>query len=89
MVGGVVAGSSKGGVAGEGAAPQSSSIRAPLGRNQALTCCRVSSQGLSEECQYLFQPQLIVQRLVGVSVLYPGYFIEQMIPARNRSVLYK
>lgn len=46
-------------------------------------------QGLSEECQYLFQPQLIVQRLVGIWVLYPGYFIDQMIPARNRSVLYK
>lgn len=55
----------------------------------ALTGCRVLSQGLSEECQYLFQPQLIVQRLVGVSVLYPGYFIDQMIPARNRSALYK
>lgn len=54
-----------------------------------LTCCRLSSQGLSEECQYLFQPQLIVQRLVGISVLYPGYFMDQMIPARNRSVLYK
>lgn len=54
-----------------------------------LTSCRVLSQGLSEECQYLFQPQLIVQRLVGISVLYPGYFIDQMIPARNRSVLYK
>lgn len=49
----------------------------------------VFSQGLSEECQYLFQPQLIVQRLVGIWVLYPGYFIDQMIPARNRSVLYK
>lgn len=47
------------------------------------------SQGLSEECQYLFQPQLIVQRLVGIWVLYPGFFIDQMIPARNRSVLYK
>lgn len=74
---------------GGGVVAQSSSIRALLGRNQALTSCRVLSQGLSEECQYLFQPQLIVQRLVGVSVLYPGYFIEQMIPARNRSVLYK
>ncbi|TNM89488.1 transmembrane protein 8B [Takifugu rubripes] len=50
---------------------------------------KISVKGLSEECQYLFQPQLIVQRLVGVSVLYPGYFIDQMIPARNRSALYK
>lgn len=55
----------------------------------ALNGCRVLSQGLSEECQYLFQPQLIVQRLVGISVLYPGYFIDQMIPGRNRSALYK
>lgn len=54
-----------------------------------LTRCPLSSQGLSEECQYLFQPQLIVQRLVGISVLYPGYFLDQMIPARNRSALYK
>lgn len=46
-------------------------------------------QGLSEECQYLFQPQLIVQRLVGISVLYPGYYIDQMIPIHNRSALYK
>lgn len=46
-------------------------------------------QGLHEECQYLFQPQLIVQRLIGISVLYPGYFIDQMIPGHNRSVLYK
>lgn len=46
-------------------------------------------QGLSEECQYLFQPQLIVQRLIGISVLYPGYFIDQMIPNNNRSAIYK
>ncbi|KAI7812895.1 putative transmembrane protein 8B [Triplophysa rosa] len=48
-----------------------------------------NAQGLHEECQYLFQPQLIVQRLIGISVLYPGYFIDQMIPLHNRSVLYK
>ncbi|XP_049618225.1 transmembrane protein 8B [Syngnathus scovelli] len=50
---------------------------------------KISVKGLSEECQYLFQPQLIIQRLVGIAVLYPGYFIDQMIPARNRSALYK
>uniref|UniRef100_A0A673XG44 Transmembrane protein 8B n=1 Tax=Salmo trutta TaxID=8032 RepID=A0A673XG44_SALTR len=50
---------------------------------------KISVKGLYEECQYLFQPQLIVQRLIGISVLYPGYFIEQMVPAHNRSVLYK
>ncbi|XP_064152658.1 transmembrane protein 8B [Anguilla rostrata] len=50
---------------------------------------KISVKGLSEECQYLFQPQLIVQRLIGISVLYPGYYIDQMIPEHNRSVLYK
>ncbi|XP_026994404.1 transmembrane protein 8B [Tachysurus fulvidraco] len=50
---------------------------------------KISVKGLHEECQYLFQPQLIVQRLIGISVLYPGYFIDQMIPGHNRSVLYK
>ncbi|KAJ8286907.1 hypothetical protein GJAV_G00044770 [Gymnothorax javanicus] len=49
---------------------------------------KISVKGLHEECQYLFQPQLIVQRLIGISVLYPGYFIDQMIPVHNRSVLY-
>ncbi|XP_016416682.1 uncharacterized protein LOC107746867, partial [Sinocyclocheilus rhinocerous] len=50
---------------------------------------KISVKGLHDECQYLFQPQLIVQRLIGISVLYPGYFIDQMIPLHNRSVLYK
>ncbi|XP_052413799.1 transmembrane protein 8B-like [Carassius gibelio] len=50
---------------------------------------KISVKGLHEECQYLFQPQLIVQRLIGISVLYPGYFIDQMIPLHNKSVLYK
>ncbi|KAK5599256.1 hypothetical protein CRENBAI_023963 [Crenichthys baileyi] len=50
---------------------------------------KISVKGLSEECQYLFQPQLIVQKLIGISVLYPGYFIDQMIPVHNRSALYK
>ncbi|XP_023674072.2 transmembrane protein 8B isoform X1 [Paramormyrops kingsleyae] len=50
---------------------------------------KISVKGLSEECQYLFQPQLIVQKLIGISVLYPGYFIDQVVPVRNRSVLYK
>ncbi|KAM3867654.1 post-GPI attachment to proteins factor 6-like [Diretmus argenteus] len=50
---------------------------------------KISVKGLYEECQYLFQPQLIVQRLIGISVLYPGYFINQMIPVHNRSTLYK
>uniref|UniRef100_A0A3B5LT26 Si:dkey-84j12.1 n=1 Tax=Xiphophorus couchianus TaxID=32473 RepID=A0A3B5LT26_9TELE len=49
---------------------------------------KISVKGLSEECQYLFQPQLIVQKLIGISVLYPGYFIDQMIPIHNRSALY-
>ncbi|MGH0162122.1 UNVERIFIED_CONTAM: hypothetical protein FKN15_042434 [Acipenser sinensis] len=46
-------------------------------------------KGLYEECQYLFQPQLIVQRLIGIPVLYPGYLIDQMIPVHNKSALYK
>ncbi|MBN3303610.1 TMM8B protein, partial [Amia calva] len=50
---------------------------------------KISVKGLYEECQYLFQPQLIVQRLIGIPVLYPGYLIEQMIPVHNRSALYK
>uniref|UniRef100_UPI00398EBBA5 transmembrane protein 8B n=1 Tax=Pristiophorus japonicus TaxID=55135 RepID=UPI00398EBBA5 len=50
---------------------------------------KISVKGLYEECQYLFQPQLIVQRLIGIPVLYPGYLIDQMIPAHNRSALYK
>ncbi|KAG7270406.1 hypothetical protein CRUP_009127, partial [Coryphaenoides rupestris] len=49
---------------------------------------KISVKGLYEECQYLFQPQLIVQRLIGIAVLYPGYFIDQMIPIHNRSALY-
>ncbi|XP_038661844.1 transmembrane protein 8B [Scyliorhinus canicula] len=50
---------------------------------------KISVKGLYEECQYLFQPQLIVQRLIGIPVVYPGYVIDQMIPGHNRSVLYK
>ncbi|KAJ3603728.1 hypothetical protein NHX12_028469 [Muraenolepis orangiensis] len=50
---------------------------------------KISVKGLYEECQYLFQPQLIVQRLIGIATLYPGYFIDQMIPIHNRSALYK
>ncbi|XP_069043127.1 transmembrane protein 8B isoform X2 [Lepisosteus oculatus] len=50
---------------------------------------KISVKGLYEECQYLFQPQLIVQRLIGIPVLYPGYLIKQIIPVHNRSVLYK
>lgn len=46
-------------------------------------------QGLYEECQYLFQPQLIVQRLVNIAVLYPGYVTEQSMAPHNRSCLYK
>ncbi|KAI6058053.1 Transmembrane protein 8B isoform X1 [Aix galericulata] len=45
--------------------------------------------GLYEECQYLFQPQLIVQRLVNIAVLYPGYASEQSMAPHNRSCLYK
>lgn len=47
------------------------------------------AQGLYEECQYLFQPQLIVQRLVNIAVLYPGYITEQSMAPHNRSCLYK
>ncbi|XP_059829998.1 uncharacterized protein LOC132396473 [Hypanus sabinus] len=50
---------------------------------------KISVKGLYEECQYLFQPQLIVQKLIGIPVLYPGYVMDQMIPAHNRSALYK
>ncbi|XP_029428039.1 transmembrane protein 8B [Rhinatrema bivittatum] len=50
---------------------------------------KISVKGLYDECQYLFQPQLIVQRLIGIPVLYPDYITEQMIPAHNHSVLYK
>lgn len=46
-------------------------------------------QGLYEECQYLFQPQLIVQRLVNIAVLYPGFVTEQSMGPHNRSCLYK
>lgn len=46
-------------------------------------------QGLYEECQYLFQPQLIVQRLVNIAVLYPGHITEQIMASHNRSCLYK
>nr|XP_032629395.1 post-GPI attachment to proteins factor 6-like [Chelonoidis abingdonii] len=50
---------------------------------------KISIKGLYEECQYLFQPQLIVQRLVGIAVLYPGYVSTQTIAPHNRSSLYK
>ncbi|XP_069061760.1 transmembrane protein 8B [Pleurodeles waltl] len=50
---------------------------------------KISVKGLYDECQYLFQPQLIVQRLIGIPVLYPGYITEQMIQPHNRSALYK
>ncbi|CAM5112379.1 unnamed protein product [Eretmochelys imbricata] len=50
---------------------------------------KISVKGLYEECQYLFQPQLIVQRLVGIAVLYPGYISAQSIAPHNRSSLYK
>ncbi|XP_028917285.1 transmembrane protein 8B isoform X1 [Ornithorhynchus anatinus] len=50
---------------------------------------RISVKGLHDECQYLFQPQLIVQRLLGVAVLVPGLLVEQSISPHNRSALYK
>ncbi|XP_068782036.1 post-GPI attachment to proteins factor 6 isoform X1 [Struthio camelus] len=50
---------------------------------------KISVKGLYEECQYLFQPQLIVQRLVSIAVLYPGYVTEQSMAPHNRSCLYK
>ncbi|XP_009982729.1 PREDICTED: transmembrane protein 8B, partial [Tauraco erythrolophus] len=50
---------------------------------------KISVKGLYEECQYLFQPQLIVQRLVNIAVLYPGYVTEQSMAPHNRSCLYK
>lgn len=59
----------------------------PSGPCPMLTVLLV--QGLYEECQYLFQPQLIVQRLVNIAVLYPGHITEQTIGSHNRSCLYK
>uniref|UniRef100_A0A8D2KVW2 Transmembrane protein 8B n=1 Tax=Varanus komodoensis TaxID=61221 RepID=A0A8D2KVW2_VARKO len=50
---------------------------------------KISVKGLAEDCQYLFQPQLIVQRLVGIGVLYPGYVTEHVLAPHNRSLLYK
>ncbi|CAI5787992.1 8B isoform X1 [Podarcis lilfordi] len=50
---------------------------------------KISVKGLAEDCQYLFQPQLIVQRLVGIGVLYPGYVTEHVLSPHNRSLLYK
>ncbi|XP_077137371.1 transmembrane protein 8B isoform X2 [Ranitomeya variabilis] len=50
---------------------------------------KITIKGLHDECQYLFQPQLIVQRAVAVPVLYPGYVTEQVLPPHNRSALYK
>ncbi|XP_064903237.1 transmembrane protein 8B isoform X3 [Columba livia] len=50
---------------------------------------KISVKGLYEECQYLFQPQLIVQRLVNIAVLYPGFVTEQSMGPHNRSCLYK
>lgn len=50
---------------------------------------RFPPQGLAEDCQYLFQPQLIVQRLVGIGVLHPGYETDHVISPHNRSLLYK
>lgn len=59
----------------------------PRASHPVLTVLLV--QGLYEECQYLFQPQLIVQRLVNIAVLYPGYVTEQSMAPHNRSSLYK
>ncbi|XP_067399679.1 transmembrane protein 8B [Emydura macquarii macquarii] len=50
---------------------------------------KISVKGLYDECQYLFQPQLIVQRLVGIAVLYPGYLSAHSLAPHNRSSLYK
>ncbi|XP_077202769.1 transmembrane protein 8B isoform X2 [Paroedura picta] len=50
---------------------------------------RISVKGLAEDCQYLFQPQLIVQRLVGIGVLSPGCTADHTLSAHNRSLLYK
>ncbi|XP_074424648.1 post-GPI attachment to proteins factor 6-like isoform X8 [Larus michahellis] len=50
---------------------------------------KISVKGLYEECQYLFQPQLIVQRMVNIAVLYPGYFTKQSMAPHNHSCLYK
>ncbi|XP_071987935.1 transmembrane protein 8B isoform X1 [Engystomops pustulosus] len=50
---------------------------------------KITIKGLHDECQYLFQPQLIVQRAVAVPALYPEYTTEQLLPAHNRSALYK
>nr|XP_016854561.1 PREDICTED: transmembrane protein 8B isoform X2 [Anolis carolinensis] len=50
---------------------------------------KISVKGLAKDCQYLFQPQLIVQRLLGIGVLYPGYVTEHLLSPHNRSLLYK
>ncbi|ETE59046.1 Transmembrane protein 8A, partial [Ophiophagus hannah] len=50
---------------------------------------KISVKGLAEDCQYLFQPQLIVQRLVGIGVLHPGYETDHVLSPHNRSLLYK
>ncbi|XP_072849197.2 transmembrane protein 8B isoform X1 [Pogona vitticeps] len=50
---------------------------------------KISVKGLAEDCQYLFQPQLIVQRLLGITVLYPGYVTEHVLSRHNRSLLCK
>ncbi|XP_010288286.1 PREDICTED: transmembrane protein 8A-like, partial [Phaethon lepturus] len=50
---------------------------------------KISVKGLYKECQYLFQPQLIVQRLVNIAVLYPGYVTKQSMAPHNHSCLYK
>lgn len=60
-----------------------------LGTPPAPMLTVLLAQGLYEECQYLFQPQLIVQRLVNIAVLYPGYASEQSMAPHNRSCLYK
>ncbi|KAJ6663052.1 hypothetical protein lerEdw1_010873 [Lerista edwardsae] len=63
-------------------------VGVPGGRGN-LTMPASCQQGLAEDCQYLFQPQLIVQRLVGIRVLYPGFVTEHVLLPHNRSLLYK
>ncbi|KAL7989144.1 hypothetical protein Chor_008063, partial [Crotalus horridus] len=42
-----------------------------------------------EQGKISVKPQLIVQRLVGIGVLHPGYETDHVISPHNRSLLYK
>ncbi|XP_061418939.1 transmembrane protein 8B-like [Lethenteron reissneri] len=50
---------------------------------------KISVKGLTAECHYLFQPQLIVQRVTGLPILYPHSPLPLEILNGNSSVLSK